>query len=254
MVNKGKICSVEGCAKIHYGKGFCSFHYYRWKKYGDPLFIFVQTYEDRIKYKSPQPCHICGTIVNPLKLENRKRSSYHATGRYYCSEKCSMAYRRKKSSEAMSKTNKKYASERMKINNPMKRPEIRKKVSDIHKERGHKPKIQGGNGRGLTIPQKMLLDLLSDEWIPEYVVKTNVCRDNNPLKYPPCYKIDIANPKIMVAVEVDGASHHPLSRQAMDKKKTHFLEQRGWRVIRIKNNDILLSADECKNRLIIHEK
>ena len=30
-------CLVEGCAKRHYGKGWCQKHYLRWYKHGDPL-------------------------------------------------------------------------------------------------------------------------------------------------------------------------------------------------------------------------
>lgn len=29
-------CSVESCERVHYGKGFCSLHYRRWKRNGDP--------------------------------------------------------------------------------------------------------------------------------------------------------------------------------------------------------------------------
>lgn len=32
-----RICFVDGCEKIHYGKGLCHSHYRFWKKYGDPL-------------------------------------------------------------------------------------------------------------------------------------------------------------------------------------------------------------------------
>lgn len=30
-------CLVKGCPEPHDSKGFCSDHYYRWKRYGDPL-------------------------------------------------------------------------------------------------------------------------------------------------------------------------------------------------------------------------
>lgn len=30
-------CSVEGCGKSHYGKGWCYAHYTRWKRHGDPV-------------------------------------------------------------------------------------------------------------------------------------------------------------------------------------------------------------------------
>jgi hypothetical protein len=32
-----KKCSVSSCEQKHYGRGFCSKHYFPWKKYGDPL-------------------------------------------------------------------------------------------------------------------------------------------------------------------------------------------------------------------------
>lgn len=33
---KKRFCSVEGCERIHYGKGLCSKHYYRLWKHGSP--------------------------------------------------------------------------------------------------------------------------------------------------------------------------------------------------------------------------
>lgn len=32
-----RICSVPGCGKAHYGKGLCNPHWWRFRKYGDPL-------------------------------------------------------------------------------------------------------------------------------------------------------------------------------------------------------------------------
>lgn len=36
-------CSIEGCNKKHIAKGFCSKHYDKLRKYGDPLFIKQET-------------------------------------------------------------------------------------------------------------------------------------------------------------------------------------------------------------------
>lgn len=38
MADSQRICSVAGCDKPHDSKGFCSKHYERWRKHGDPLF------------------------------------------------------------------------------------------------------------------------------------------------------------------------------------------------------------------------
>lgn len=32
-----RTCSIEGCAKPHYGRGWCLMHYRRWTRWGDPL-------------------------------------------------------------------------------------------------------------------------------------------------------------------------------------------------------------------------
>lgn len=36
------LCSVEGCEKSHDAKGYCTQHYAKWKRFGDPNFIFVK--------------------------------------------------------------------------------------------------------------------------------------------------------------------------------------------------------------------
>lgn len=35
-------CSIDGCGKPHKGHGWCSMHFQRWKKYGDPLYTQVK--------------------------------------------------------------------------------------------------------------------------------------------------------------------------------------------------------------------
>lgn len=32
-----RLCSIEGCGKKHFTRGWCGAHYYKWKKHGDPL-------------------------------------------------------------------------------------------------------------------------------------------------------------------------------------------------------------------------
>lgn len=46
-----RICSVEGCGKEHYARGWCSIHYHRHRLHGDPL---------AYKIPKPKPCSVDG--------------------------------------------------------------------------------------------------------------------------------------------------------------------------------------------------
>jgi very-short-patch-repair endonuclease len=73
--------------------------------------------------------------------------------------------------------------------------------------------------------------------VAELAIKTNAGHRNG--VYPNAYKVDIANPEMMLAIELDGSSHGPLERQAQDKKKVECLVRLGWRVLRISNEEAL---------------
>ena len=145
----------------------------------------------------------------------------------------------------MSKTNKKYASERMKTNNPMKRAEVREKVSTTLRIMNWKPKVRGGNGKGPTPAQLLLASSLG--WDMEYVVCTGHYRDGS--GYPTNYKIDIANPTLKIAIEVDGFSHGTIKRKMQDMKKEEFLTGLGWKVLRFKNKEILENLSDCLEKI-----
>ncbi len=99
---------------------------------------------------------------------------------------------------------------------------------------------RGGNGRGLTVPEQTLLDALGSGWQAGFVVPIpNARRDG----YPTHYKIDLADPERMIAVEVDGESHR--SRQDQDDRKTAYLESHGWTVIRFSNRVAVQQTDLC---------
>jgi len=127
--------------------------------------------------------------------------------------------------------------ERVRALNPMESLETRRKVSSILKAMKHEPSERGGNGHGLTVPQKILMDALGENWIAEYALSLGKKTPG----YPTCYKVDLANPGLKVAIEVDGASHH--SRKAQDEKKDQKLASLGWKVLRFWNKEILSWKD-----------
>ena len=100
---------------------------------------------------------------------------------------------------------------------------------------------RGGNGRPLSLPQSVLLEALGAGWAAEHVVKTYLGDQG----YPNHYKIDIANPVNMIAIEVDGPSHGATERQEQDRKKQDFLESTGWIVFRFSNRDAVQSTESC---------
>ena len=61
--------------------------------------------------------------------------------------------------------------------------------------------------------------------------------------YPTCYKVDIGNETLRVAIEVDGQSHY--SRRSLDAKKDKLLRGLGWTVLRFSNKQVTERLAEC---------
>jgi hypothetical protein len=112
-------------------------------------------------------------------------------------------------------------------------PLVRLKISRRLKAMKHGPSVRGGNGRGLTIPQSLMLAALGSGWIPELSLSLG----RQTPGYPSHYKIDLANTSKKLAIEVDGHSH--ASRKHLDQKKDAKLRSLGWTVLRFSNRDIL---------------
>lgn len=149
----------------------------------------------------------------------------------------------------MSKTNKKYASERMSKNNPMKNEETRKKVSESLLKIGHRPKQRGGNGTETPVPVKIIFsELISFNPVLEYVIPTKEKRKNEK-HLPTNYKVDIALPCYKIAIEIDGASHHAIGRKEQDDKKDALLKSLGWKVIRITNKEALCNTEIAVSKI-----
>lgn len=181
-------------------------------------------------------------IKHPSKYQ---RDKFKRDNRVYCCKKCGKEYSRKTSSETMSKTNKQYASGRMKVNNPMFNPKSKEKMKTTLRAIGHKPKIQGGNGKGPTIQQLSIASTLG--WDMEVSVKTGMKKGSG---YPQCYKIDIANCVLKIGIEIDGRSHLSISRKKQDKKKDDFLKSIGWTIIRFTNKEVEKNHDRCIQKVL----
>ena len=137
-------------------------------------------------------------------------------------------------------------SERMKKHNPMHDPATREKTMNALKKHGVKPRVLGGNGRGLTKGQKLLLSWLGRGWWPELVIPTEV----NAPDVPTNYKVDIANVWYGIAIEIDGGSHKGASARAEDARKDSFLKSKGWSVLRFRNKEVLTETERVKAEIL----
>lgn len=147
-------------------------------------------------------------------------------------EACRQAMQRlRRNPKAMEKLRRYLPSDRNPFRNPVKRAEAQNKAHRKLMASGYRM-LNGGNGKGPTRPQLMLVSLLG--WPTKYVVPTKGLPG-----YPSHYKLDIANPERRVAIEVDGQSHSSKAVRAKDIKKTRFLEERGWTVLRFRNAEVL---------------
>jgi hypothetical protein len=147
-------------------------------------------------------------------------------------EACRQVMQRlRRNPQAMENLRRYLLSGRNPFRDPVKRAEAQRKAHSRLAASGYRT-LNGGNGRGPTRPQLMLATLLG--WPTEYVVPTKGLPG-----YPSHYKLDIANPKRRIAIEVDGQSHSSKAVRAKDIKKTRFLEERGWTVLRFRNAEVL---------------
>lgn len=190
------------------------------------------------------PCSICGTAFT---LKVSQRAYWRATGRAICSPPCLQEARNRAAlkSGVATEAGRASISRHMKARNPMSDPRVRAKVATTLRSIGHAPKERGGNGRGLTEPQRLLAEALG--WETEVIVKTG-SPTRGPAHVPGIpvhYKLDIASPELMIAVEVDGGSHCALERKAQDQRKDEWLTGAGWTVLRFSNREVMADTGAC---------
>jgi len=119
--------------------------------------------------------------------------------------------------------------------NPLRDPKNKRKAQIVLREMGYLT-LNGGNGQ-LTVPQQLLSQRLG--WTTEYTVPVKPRRKDLPTNL----KIDIAEPLLKIAIEVDGHSHIGAKAKARDQKKDQFLAAQGWTVLRFWNREVLADID-----------
>lgn len=54
----------------------------------------------------------------------------------------------------------------------------------------------------------------------------------------PPYSLDFANRPLKLAIEIDGATHGTDEERAYDARRSEFLEDKGWTIIRFWNDEV----------------
>lgn len=189
------------------------------------------------------PCTGCGTVFT---LKTQQRQYWKTAGRAYCTPECSYAaVERAKAGRIVTPEHREALSRHMTQRNPMANPDVRSKMSASLRARGHQPPVRGGNGRGLTEPQRLLAERLG--WPTELIVPTGnpTVGPSHIPGLPSHYKLDIADPELMIAVEVDGGSHCSLERKDQDRRKGEWLTGEGWTVLRFSNQEVMADTAAC---------
>lgn len=169
-------------------------------------------------------CLNCGAVFRPVRPNGRIVKECMWKRQRFCSISCSK-----------------------KLENATRDPEVIARMTATLRKIGHQPKVRGGNGRGMTQAQAALIAVLGEDWEDELAVPT---RKGKWSGYPGHYKIDIANRKLRIAIEVDGGSHSG-KRLLLDAKKDALLRSQGWSVYRVSNSRALLLSTICKSQDIL---
>jgi very-short-patch-repair endonuclease len=125
-----------------------------------------------------------------------------------------------------------YNSERNPFKDPEQAEAVRAKAHVAMRANGYSM-LNGGNGKPLPLPQQMLALALG--WKTEFAVSTGARIQGRPTNY----KIDIAEPALMIGIEIDGQSHLSKDRKEQDQRKDAFLQEMGWTILRVTNREVL---------------
>jgi very-short-patch-repair endonuclease len=186
-------------------------------------------------------CKICQKEVSFVTKAEKNR---YRTGVHYCSKECFKIKRRKDMDVLRAMVDKEKMSKRMRENNPMSNMETRQKM--INSLRGRTFLSRGGNGE-YTKHQMMLH--LATGYPMEHPINTSEVKHLFQ-SVPNSYKVDLAEPSIKLAIEVDGKTHRLKKWKFLDKRKTEILNSLGWTVIRFTNEEVETSLSKCVKKIM----
>jgi endogenous inhibitor of DNA gyrase (YacG/DUF329 family) len=186
------------------------------------------------------PCPSCGEPVALLGPRTSKpRQSWKRFGKAYCNRACVDR------DQASARSVRLRTVALTREHNPMENPAILEKMRATLKRIGHRPKKQGGNGRGLAPAEAAIQAALAAVGIAAEPRVIGTGKGARALGLPQHFKLDLVPVGHQVAIEVDGSSHQMRSRRAQDAKKTAWLVSQGWTVLRFSNQQALTDSVSC---------
>lgn len=124
--------------------------------------------------------------------------------------------------------------------------ERRAQISKTLRALGHKPPVRGGNGTGMTPAEALLAPYLESQGF-QWNLSIGLGKGCRQAGYPPGYKVDFGCRARKLALEVDGQSHRLRVRQEQDRKKEARLQELGWSVFRVVNEEVLTLFSTSKS-------
>ena len=146
----------------------------------------------------------------------------------------------------MKRTNIKYGeafSKRMKEKNPMFLSAIKLKM--MTSMRGKTFLSRGGNGK-LTKQQIALHNATGFPMEHTISILPVIGKFKS---LPTHYKVDLAIPEALLAIEVDGKSHLLKKWKFLDRRKTEILNTMGWKVLRFSNMEVDKNLADCLEKI-----
>lgn len=207
-----------------------------------------QCAKDLTRRNVVKTCEVCGN-----EFSFRSSGKKNNAKRRFCSNQCAARWRMARPGRAAisvgpmrAAVRKKWATDeeyrsrmarnssaRMIMQNPMRSAKVRKKISVALS--GRTFLSRGGNGQ-YTRPQIAIHELTG--FPMEYAINTKPVRQRFQ-SVPKSYKVDLADPSAMLAIEIDGNSHRQRKWRFLDKRKTEILNALGWSVLRFSNKEVI---------------